>query len=207
MRRTRQQLDPPLAGINPEPSRRSTAPRYKTFPLRRRSVAKLKKTLAGAPLLNLLISPSLSTQKPSPELMAHNGEAGGSGGGAGYKSCLTIPEAAFFAEHGIPVPPGVRIPSSAGWALSTMGYIVPPFPQTVERLQALAQSRRRTLTPEQRTDLSYAVDGPLWPEIFKIERDAGLDDALPDRTIGRNWDAWRRWWGNRTIPSVLRDYG
>ena len=64
--------------------------------------------------------------------MAHNGEAGGSGGG--YKSCLTIPEAAFFAEHGIPVPPEVRIPSSTGWALSDMGYIVPPYPQTVERL-------------------------------------------------------------------------
>ena len=139
--------------------------------------------------------------------MAHNGEVGGSGGGAGYKSCLTIPEAAFFAEHGIPVPPGVRIPSSTGWALGAMGYVVPPYPQTVERLQAVAQSRRHTMTLEQRSDPSYAVDGPLWPEIFKIERDVALDDVPPDGTIGRNCDARRRWWGNRTIPSVLHEYG
>lgn len=92
--------------------------------------------------------------------MARNEDGGRSGAGA-RKTCLRMAEAAFFYRHRIPVPPGLRLPSGSGWAMSAMGYAVPPVPQG-DRLQELIRLRRLQLTPEQLADPAYDAESPNW---------------------------------------------
>ena len=137
--------------------------------------------------------------------MAHNDEAGGSGGGH-YRGHLRLEEAQFIAEHHIPIPPGMRLPHD--WATSAMGYAVPPLPDRPEALRALIRRRRADLSPEQLADPVFALDSPDWPAILAAERQTAIDDH-PGRFRPAQWNReWRHdWWGGRNFYGVLREYG
>lgn len=58
--------------------------------------------------------------------MAHNDQAGGSGGGMLRSMQLTFDEADVLYWHRIPVPVQYKLPH--GWHVSNDGFAVPPPP-------------------------------------------------------------------------------